>query len=49
MKNCVIQGGEAAVLINGNGTVEASGNVFSGKLKKLGNADFVDKGSNVMQ
>jgi len=49
MKNCVIRGGQAAILIDGNGTVEASGNVISGKIKKLGNADFVDKGSNVLQ
>ena len=48
IKNCGLQGIKSAILIKNHGTVKASNSVFNGKIKKLDNADFIDKGGNVI-
>ena len=46
IKRSVVRGGEAAVVVTGNGTVGASKSRFSGRIVKKGDGDFDDEGGN---
>jgi len=48
LTNCMIKGNLSAMNVSGNATVVVTGCTFMGGISSLGNADFLDKGGNVM-
>ena len=49
IKNSFIYGGRYSVWVGGRGDVDAKNSTFQGRIKKLGNGDFNNKGGNTFQ